>query len=177
MSNPSEVIHGHALPCQLNDDGRFPNNSRFPLLVYKGVLHLHPGDDADCIAAVFRQNNWTNSWTAGIFDYHHYHSNTHEVLGVFTGTADVQFGGDEGICVELTRGDAVVIPAGVAHKCLRSSEDFVCVGAYPDGKEYDMNYGHEGERPAADERIAGINAPENDPVFGKDGSLNTLWKN
>ena len=58
-------------------------------------------------------------------------------------------GGDGGLTTELGKGDVVVIPAGVAHKNLGSSADFACVGAYPDGRSYDMNYGNEDERPAS----------------------------
>lgn len=160
----------------LEDDGTFPNNASLPLLVYKGALLLHPADEPKAIEKIFESNGWTNSWVDGVFDYHHYHSQTHEVLGVFCGVADLQLGGPHGVCVELVRGDVVIIPAGVAHKCLKSSNDFSVVGAYPEGKSYDMNYGKEGERPAADENITKVPLPAKDPVYGTSGGLNEFWK-
>jgi uncharacterized protein YjlB len=163
------------------DDGTFPNNPTLPLLVYKGALLMQPGDDAVAIKKVFEENGWTNSWVAGVYDYHHYHSLTHEVMGVFCGTADLQsadlqLGGPHGVCVELCRGDVVIIPAGVAHKCLKHSNDFTVVGAYPEGKDYDMNYGKEGERPKADENIAAVPLPKKDPVYGDAGMMKETWK-
>jgi uncharacterized protein YjlB len=41
--------------------------------------------------------------------------------------------------VELTQGDVIILPAGVGHKCLHASNNFLCMGAYPQGKEYDIN--------------------------------------
>ncbi|HLU49376.1 MAG TPA: hypothetical protein VK116_14870, partial [Planctomycetota bacterium] len=98
-------------------------------------------------------------------------------LGVTRGSATVRFGGDaRGVTIELGAGDAVVIPAGVAHKNLRASRDFEVVGAYPDGQSYDMCYGKPGERPRADESIARVPLPEADPLFGRDGPLIDAWR-
>jgi len=160
----------------LKDDGIFPNNRDCPLIIYKGALLLQPGDDESAIKKVFEQNGWSNAWVDGIYDYHHYHSVTHEVLGVYCGTADLKLGGPHGVCVELTRGDVIIIPAGVAHKCEKSSEDFSVVGAYPDGKDYDMNYGRDGERPKSDENIKQVPVPDKDPVYGANGPLMQSWK-
>lgn len=175
MDNITDVIHGHISTHVFEDDGRFPN-SKLPVVIYKGALHLHPGDEPDAILNLFAKNNWTNSWKDTVYDYDHYHSTTHEVLGVFGGTADIILGGPEGTCIELTRGDVVVIPAGVAHKNLNGSNDFLCVGAYPEGKVYDMNYGKEEEREMSMKNIASLSLPETDPVFGNEGPLHEHWK-
>lgn len=173
----TQLIHqGHIVCRVLQDDGTFPNNSRLPVIIYKGALLLHPSDDSTVIKKAFEANNWTNAWVDGIYDYQHYHSVTHEVLGIFCGTADVQLGGPHGVCVEVNRGDVILIPAGVAHKCLKSSHDFLVVGAYPDGIEYDLNYGKDGERPQADENISRVPLPEKDPVYGDKGPLKDNWK-
>ena len=170
------IQKAHVVCHYFNDDGTFPNNTALPLIVYKGALFLHPSEEGEAIKKIFEDNGWKNCWEDGIFDYHHYHSITHEVLGVLKGKADVQLGGPEGACVELVRGDVVVIPAGVAHKCLVSSSDFSVVGAYPDGSEYDMNYGKEGERPTADENIRSVPIPGTDPVYGSTGPLISQWR-
>lgn len=176
MNTQSEVIRGHVISHILKGDLYFPNNEKFPLLVYKGALLLHPEDEPEAILHRFAINNWTKGWTDGIYDYHHYHSTTHEVIGVFCGTVDVQFGGDDGVCVELSRGDVVVIPAGVAHKNLQSSKDLLCAGAYPDGSSYDIKYGRNGERPEADSNVAVVPLPPTDPVYGFEGPLIEYWK-
>jgi uncharacterized protein YjlB len=175
-SHEQTIQKAHIVWHSFSDDGLFPNNSLLPVLVYKGALYLHPTEPADAIKEIFAGHGWTNAWQDGIYDYDHYHSTTHEVLGVFCGRADVQLGGPEGTCVELVRGDVVIIPAGVAHKCLRSSPDFLVVGAYPDGRQYDMNYGKAEERSTAQRNIEQVPLPERDPVYGTDGPLITKWK-
>lgn len=176
MNAKSEVIHGHVVSQVMADDGLFPNNPALPVLVYKGAVFLHPADEAEHIQDIFSRNGWDAAWKGDIYSYQHYHSTAHEVLAVFCGTADLQLGGPEGICVELSRGDVVIIPAGVAHKKLKASEDFLCVGAYPHGQEYDMNYGKEEERPVALSQIAKVRLPDLDPVFGADGPLMVNWQ-
>ena len=157
----------------LPDDGIFPN-SRLPLIVYSNVFDAEP--DATKIEALFETNQWSNSWRDGIYPYHHYHSLTHEVMGISRGSCNVLFGGNSGILVTLHCGDVVIVPAGVAHKNLSSAEGFTCVGAYPDGREFDMNYGHTNERPAADTNISKVPIPDLDPVFGVSGKLHRYWR-
>jgi uncharacterized protein YjlB len=159
----------------LGDDGIFPN-SRFPLIVYPGVMSLPVRDPASGFESLFESNRWGGSWRNGVYGFHHYHSAAHEVLGCYGGHARIQLGGENGIIVEVNRGDVVVIPAGVAHKNLASSRDFGIVGAYPFGQAPDMNYGKPGERPRADQNIAEVPLPEADPVYGAEGPLGSLWK-
>jgi uncharacterized protein YjlB len=97
------------------------------------------------------------------------------VLGVYKGDARVQFGGEEGPTLMVEAGDIVIIPAGVAHKNINSSHDFRVVGAYPAGQSWDMNYGKEGERPAADNNIIAVPNPRTDPVYGDMGPLKKIW--
>jgi uncharacterized protein YjlB len=142
------------------DDGVFPNNANQPLVIARQFL---PGNDPVAFEGLFEQNGWPPSWRAGIFNFDHYHSTAHEVLGCFQGSATLHFGGSEGISVELTAGDAVIIPAGVAHRCVKSNQ-FSCVGAYPAGQSWDTCYGKPGERPAADERIELLGGWQRDPL-------------
>jgi uncharacterized protein YjlB len=153
----------------------FPNNEACPLLTYEGVVKLPSDDPARIFEELFSANGWRGSWRNGIYGYHHYHSTAHEVLGIYSGEAQVQLGGPNGITVTLHPGDVVVIPAGVAHKNLGSSGDFGVVGAYPAGQNWDMNYGKEGERPQVDENIAQVPMPETDPVYGAGGPLIDAW--
>lgn len=167
---PAEVLN-----YELKDDGIFPN-SKLPVLIYKKVIELPGNDSPEIIEDIFDSNGWTNSWRNGIFDVHHYHSITHEVLGIYSGNCKMMLGGDKGEQVLLERGDVVIIPAGVAHKNLGQSADFKCVGAYPDGKDYDMNYGKADERPQTDQHILAVPIPKTDPVYGGDALLFTYWK-
>jgi len=158
----------------LKDDGTFPNNEKLPLIIYKNAF---PSDvTASDIEAVIKKNGWGNNWRNGVYSYHHYHSSAHEFLGVYSGKGVVQFGGENGPKLEVEKGDAVVIPAGVAHKKISSSFGFALVGAYPPGQSPDMQYGKEGERPTADENIKKTALPKTDPIYGKDGPLIEHWK-
>jgi len=160
----------------LTDNGVFPNNANCPLLVYPQALALSGSDPAALFEALFTQNHWPAAWRNGVYAFHHYHSTAHEVLGIFSGRARVQFGGENGVVLEVKAGDVVVIPAGVSHKNLGASLDFSVVGAYPKGQNWDMQYGKPGERPAADARIARVGLPAADPVHGETGPLMSLWE-
>lgn len=156
------------------DDGVIPNN-KLPLLVYKNVTTKTGDAAAKWFEERFAENNWGNSWRNGIFDYHHYHSNTHEVLGIFSGKASLQLGGEKGEKLEVSVGDVIIIPAGVAHKNL-GSEALGVVGAYPNGRSHDLHTGNESERPNTDRNIAAVPVPEADPIHGKDAGLRKIWK-
>jgi len=175
MDKEKLIQEAYLVAHKIEENGNFPNNPTLPLMIYKGTFRLHPDDTEEVIKKVFAQNGYTNAWVDGIFDYHHYHSNTHEVMGVFCGKADVQFGGEHGVCIELDKGDVVIIPAGVAHKKLNSTDDFTVVGAYPNGSDYDIKYGKAEERPEADETIAKVKNPDSDPVYGSKGHLFECW--
>ncbi|RYD72699.1 MAG: hypothetical protein EOP53_21455 [Sphingobacteriales bacterium] len=177
MDKEKLIQEAYLVSHKIEENGNFPNNPIYPLMIYKGAFLIHPDDKIDVIKTVFAQNGYSNAWAGGIFDYHHYHSNTHEVMGVYCGNADVQFGGEHGVCIELDKGDVVVIPAGVAHKRLRASDDFTVLGAYPKGSEYNMKYGKPEERPEADEDIEKVDKPDNDPVYGNSGHLFECWYN
>jgi uncharacterized protein YjlB len=172
-ANP--VQHVNILRYLLADDGTFPNNALLPLLVYRKVFNSQDSIDENLIKEIFESNGWVNSWKDGVYNYHHYHSTAHEVLAIMKGNARLQFGGPSGVSVFMEQGDVVIIPAGVAHKNIGDDNEFVCIGAYPEGLEYDMNYGKDGERPKADEHIKQVPLPETDPVYGTDGPLIRNW--
>jgi mannose-6-phosphate isomerase-like protein (cupin superfamily) len=71
-------------------------------------------DPAAVFEDLFESNGWRDSWRNGVYDYLHYHSRIHEVMGVARGTAVVQFGGRRGRKVRLKSGDVVALPAGAA---------------------------------------------------------------
>jgi len=159
----------------VHDNGIFPN-SKYPALLYKNALQLPSIFAGSYVKELFRKNNWMNNWKSGVFTYHHYHSITHEVLGIIKGETTILLGGDDGFKVRVEKGDVLIIPAGVAHKNLGNEDDVTCIGAYPDGRDYDMNYGVEFERPKTDENISKVPLPDKDPVFGAKGLLFNYWK-
>ena len=158
----------------IGPEGYFPNNAELPALHYKSAFAIG-SELADMMEETFLENKWTNAWRNGIYDYHHYHSTAHEVLGVYSGNCKVQLGGSDGIILELNEGDVIVLPAGVAHKNVGCSTDFKCIGAYAGGRDYDMNYGKPEEIKKAKKNISKLPLPEMDPVYGEDGPLAKIW--
>lgn len=159
---------------RFEDDGVFPN-SVLPLLVYRQALASESGNGASEFEQRFADNDWTNSWENGVYSFPHYHSTSHELLGVFCGAATLRLGGDQGTNVEVHSGDVIVIPAGIVHQKVKASEDFAVVGAYPDGRNWDLLRGLPGERPGADHNIAALPIPDNDPIYGAKGPLRQIW--
>jgi uncharacterized protein YjlB len=155
------------------DDGKIPN-SKFPLLLYQDVFSQRNAEGAAWLEKTFARYNWTNSWRNGIYSFHHYHSTSHEVLGIYSGEALLHLGGEQGQKLEVRKGDIIVIPAGVGHKNLGGS-DLGVVGAYPDGRSWDINRGLDGERPQTDKNIAALPIPLTDPFLGNNAGLPKIW--
>jgi uncharacterized protein YjlB len=80
------------------------------------------------------------------------------------------------LLTEILAGDIIVIPAGVGHKSLES-DNLGVVGAYPDGRSWDINRGLPGERPQTDHNIAALPIPVTDPLLGRKEGLVKWWKN
>lgn len=156
------------------DDGKIPNN-KYPLLIYKNAFTARGHKGAAWLEDRFAENSWTNSWRNGIYSFHHYHSTAHEVLGIYSGSALVHLGGEQGEKVSVESGDIIVIPAGVGHKNL-GGKNLGVVGAYPDGMSWDLMKGNAGERPKADRNIAALPMPSNDPLLGSADGLKKIWK-
>ena len=138
----------------------------WPLLVYPAVI-ARPTPQA--FEELFTRNGWPAAWRNGVFPFHHYHGNSHEVLGVYEGEVTVQFGGENGLSLTAKSGDVVVLPAGMAHKKLAARGALGVVGAYPEGSDPDTCRGV----PQAALRIS---LPACDPVFGAAGPLFEHWK-
>jgi len=162
---------------RLRDDGRTPNNPRLPLVVYRNAIRFDKAyDRAAVLERIFAGHGWGDSWRDGIYDFQHFHTATHEVLGIARGRATVQFGGDNGRLLSLKAGDVVVLPAGTGHCRLKASRDLLVVGAYPSGGRYDEPRPDEVDGPAARRSIAKVPRPRQDPVYGREGPLLAAWK-
>jgi uncharacterized protein YjlB len=138
-----------------------PNHPSFAVLLYRGTGLL----DADAARSRFSANGWGGSWVDGVFDFHHFHSTSHEVLAVVAGSATLELGGPQGRAFDVSAGDVVVLPAGTGHRRVAARDGFTVVGAYPAGQEdYDLLRSADD---AAIERIASLGAPPADPVGGE----------
>ncbi|MGZ4214537.1 MAG: cupin domain-containing protein [Solirubrobacteraceae bacterium] len=154
------------------DDGGIPN-SALPVLVYRGALPRDAG--AAAYEDLFAGNGWLGAWRDGIYPFHHFHSTSHEVLGIASGTASVVLGGPQGSRVELAAGDVVVLPAGTGHCNAGSGPGLLVVGAYPNGMRWDLRRGDPAEHAEVLANIARVPAADTDPVGGRDGPLVELW--
>src|SRR5690242_3985676 len=94
-----EAITGYARPSQREvrsllrarkplayrfaDDGLTPNNPRWPMIVYRGATALpEEFDPAGVFETLFESNRWGESWRDGMYPFNHFHTRTHETLGI-----------------------------------------------------------------------------------------------
>jgi len=164
----------HTSVYYFNDDGTIPN-SQLPVIIYRQVC---PGlAKADWLEHCFQSNGWTNNWRDSVRTYDHFHSNTHEVLGLGSGELILQIGGKmNGMQLMVAAGDVLVLPAGVGHFSVDNSRDYEMIGGYSFGKHWDMMTGKPEEREHALQNLGKVALPVTDPVFGVNGPLLQLWK-
>jgi uncharacterized protein YjlB len=164
---------------KFRDDGETPNNPELPFIHYHSPVLL---DDAFDPAAIFEElfasNGWEGSWRDGVYDFNHFHTRTHEVLGIARGHARVRFGGERGRIITLKAGDVVILPAGTGHRRISASRDLLVVGAYPDnGGKYDEPQPDDVDVEQARADIAKVKMPKRDPVYGAKAGLRLVWRN
>lgn len=162
---------------RFTDDGLIPNNPTLPLVIYRAAIDLTgTPNPAEVIESLFERNGWGDMWRNGIFHYTHYHSGIHEALGIARGRARVRFGGKSGTEIEISAGDAVILPAGTGHQGIWESKDLLVIGAYPPTGRYDLCRGSQAERNRALVSVPDVPLPPADPVYGAEGPLLTLWR-
>ena len=149
-------------------------NSRLPVLVHTGGLEADAS--ASVYERVFARNGWSNAWRNGVYPFAHFHSTSHEVLGIARGRAVLRLGGDPGRDVPVLAGDVVILPAGTGHRLISSAGAFLVVGACPDGRAWDLIKADDlsdEDVLHAGERIAALPVPARDPVTGE--PMGSVW--
>jgi uncharacterized protein YjlB len=153
-----------------------PNHPRWPLLVYPAALPP-AGNLAEAIEALFERHGWPPAWRNGVHPFHHFHAQSHEALGIYSGEVTVRFGGDPGVDIVARPGDVLVLPAGTGHKRLSARGALGVVGAYPAGSNAGTGRpAPGGEFGQAHADIARVPRPPSDPVFGPGGPLLEHWR-
>jgi uncharacterized protein YjlB len=133
---PSAILHPERYYIK-GSTPHVPNSPHgFPVLVYRAALPTEPTVATVC--ATIEPNNWLKGGVFKHYATHHFHSVTHECYAVFKGSSTLLLGqgpldreDEEDVVVEMREGDAIVLPAGVAHCSLESSPDYGYVGLYP----------------------------------------------
>ena len=98
-----------------------PNHPRFPVVLYRGVDLAGP----ESARALFAAHGWGGSWVNGVFDFHHFHSTSHEALAVVAGAATIELGGPQGEAFAVQAGDVLVLPAGTGHRRATARKRFI----------------------------------------------------
>ncbi len=155
----------------LDPDPIIPN-STLPVLIYRAAIAPKNGK-ALGFKDLYNANDWHGVWRNGIYDFHHFHSISHEVLGIEAGRAQVRLGGDyrrqcrcrSRRCVDPPAGTVIAVsaprPISASSAAIRAARS-IRISCVRD----------------SDTALANIKAvalPKTDPVQGKDGSLLRLW--
>lgn len=144
-------------------------NSPLPVLLYRAVLGPNTANKADTFRTRFKKSGWAGIWTDTIYDYTHFHSNAHEVLGIAEGKVTLRLGGEQGSIFRFKAGDMLVLPAGVGHRRIGDDEGLKVIGAYPRGQShFDMK--------RKGRATPKVRLPAKDPFYGPDGPLIRAWQ-
>ncbi|KKK20983.1 cupin domain protein [Aspergillus rambellii] len=143
-----------------------------PLMIYHQAFAASPEE----LKQHFRMvGEVTPGWVYTMYSQTHFHSTTHEVLGVVSGSAYLCFGGEGNpgrFETRVEKGDMIIIPAGVGHRLLHEPDldkgSFKMVGAYPQNKTWDMCYGQSGDEEKC-RNIESLGWFQADPLYGTDG--------
>lgn len=163
-------MSSHIIPAH----GLTPNSAALnkPLLIYHQAFP--PSASVGSIETYLTSTGVvTPQWRYTMYNTSHFHSTSHEVLTVFSGSAKLCFGGEENperVEPVVEKGDVMVVPAGVAHRLLEDRGGFQMVGSYPKHFNWDMCYGRKGEEEKV-ENIKKLAWFTRDPIYGDEGPV------
>jgi uncharacterized protein YjlB len=194
---------------------KFALNSALPVLIYRDALPLPLSEEKT--TTFLESHEWEKRGVWGHIPVRHFHPNSHEcygmsldpvdvlrpgcsrcAAGIFRGESTLLLGrgqSDEhgGLEVDVHAGDVIVLPAGTAHCCLQSTQDYRYIGVYPKVHYIEVNridmadlfqgcprWRNElGKEPldvdSLRQEITSVAMPAQDPVVGEDGPLMQLW--
>ncbi|KAI8933129.1 hypothetical protein NX059_009770 [Plenodomus lindquistii] len=156
-------------------------NSDLPALIYRNVLPRPV--DSDVTKRLCESNGWEKRGEWGAITIPHFHPNTHECYAIIRGQSRLALGrakpneGTDGVEVDVSEGDVIVVPAGVSHRSLSSDDDFWYIGVYPKDAPRWRNNHCEGDESMEDlfKEIRNVAVPNSDPVYGARGPLCQIW--
>ncbi|WVW80520.1 hypothetical protein I302_102505 [Kwoniella bestiolae CBS 10118] len=155
----------------------FPNTSLrpYPLMIY------HSAYPSSLSASTVEQHLSSvgvvqPAWRYTMYKQHHYHSTVDEVLVVVNGAAKLCFGGSvsnpDKVEAEVSKGDVMVVPAGVGHALIEDKGSFEMVGCYPEGSgNWDMCTGEDGEKDKNRKTIRELGWLKGDPMYRDQGPV------
>ncbi|KAL1964456.1 hypothetical protein VTN77DRAFT_6882 [Rasamsonia byssochlamydoides] len=157
-------------------------NSPLPVLIYRDVLPLPLSEEKT--TSFLEANEWVKKGVWGHIPVRHFHPNTHECYGIFQGESTLLLGCGQndttgGLELDVSAGDVIVLPAGTAHCCLQSSQDYRYIGVYPKGAPHWRNeLGKDPIDPDSSlaKEIQSVEMPSQDPANGENGPLIQLWR-
>lgn len=149
-----------------------PNHPDLPVVLIRGAVD----GSAEAIMALCQQNGWGGCWCWSVYDFHHWHLDSHEALTVATGWAELRLGGPDGELVRVEAGDVAILPAGTGHKREAASDDFAICGAYPPGQERPAIWRESAVPPeTTHDHLRDVPLPGTDPIYGAGGPLIAAW--
>lgn len=155
-------------------NGNVPNHPTLPFLIYRNAWTDEL--DPQSVLTAFARNGWRGGWVNGVFPFHHYHAQSHEVLANVGEPITVLLGGPAGQVVEFRNRDIVLIPAGGGHCLVGNTRASGIVGAYPAGQEdWDLKRDNPQDYALALQQIPLVPLPATDPLSGTDRPLLAHW--
>lgn len=123
------------LKHQIPAHGLIPNTSiqGKPLMIYKSAFPSST-NGSQIESHLSSVGVVTPQWRFPMYGFDHFHSTSHEVLGIAAGKAKLCFGHQDNpkrVEEVLQKGDVIIMPAGVSHRMIEDLDGgFSMVGRY-----------------------------------------------